>query len=458
MPVATSWTADQVLALAPDAGAIKESKALANPRKWVTLGQAEQAIWGECQGSAKLPYQTEIDLSEPAFKCSCPSRKLPCKHSVGLFLLLTGQPTAFVEMAAPAWVTDWLASRAKRASQQRAKREEGTPAVVDTAAQAKRVAERQAKVSAGMQELELWLRDVARQGLASVQNKPYSFWDGPALRMEDAQAKGLARLVRDLANVATAANWQERLLEQLSQIYLLIEGYKRLESLPAPTQADIRTLVGWSQEREELLATATPENTQRDVWLVLGQTLETEDKLRTQRSWLWGQASKRPALILNFAAPGQPLDTSLIIGSSFEAELVFYPSAVPFRAVIKERLAAPIPFAPETLGVERGYADLPSAIQAYAVALGRNPWLDLFPMLLTNVIPLHASQPDTTNQYWWLRDNAGHKLAISVRFQNVWQLLALSGGQPLLVFGEYDGDYFMPLGAWDMYGAKFSSF
>jgi hypothetical protein len=248
-------------------------------------------------------------------------------------------------------------------------------------------------------------------------------------------------------------------LERLSQIYLLIEGFKRLESLPASTQADIRTLVGWSQEREELLATATPENTQRDVWLVLGQTLETEDKLRTQRSWLWGQASKRAALILNFAAPGQPLDTSLIIGSNFEAELVFYPSAVPLRAITKERLAAPTPFAPEIfLNVEIGYADLSSAIQAYASALGRNPWLDQFPMLLTNVIPLHASQAATPTQYWWLRDDAGHKLAISARFQKGWQLLALSGGQPLLVFGEYDGDYFMPLGVWDAYGAKFSSF
>ena len=42
------------------------------------------------QGSAASPYQTGIDLSEPAFQCTCPSHKFPCKHGLGLFLLLAG--------------------------------------------------------------------------------------------------------------------------------------------------------------------------------------------------------------------------------------------------------------------------------------------------------------------------------------------------------------------------------
>lgn len=34
----------------------------------------EAAVWGLCQGSGKDPYQTQIDLIGPAFRCSCPSR------------------------------------------------------------------------------------------------------------------------------------------------------------------------------------------------------------------------------------------------------------------------------------------------------------------------------------------------------------------------------------------------
>src|SRR5438034_388094 len=111
-----SWTAEQILALAPDAGSQKAGRDLASARKWKTLGRsegAEGAVWGECQGSGKDPYQTQIDLSEPAFRCSCPSRKFPCKHGLGLFLLFAASPGDFAQSEPPAWVADWLAGRAK---------------------------------------------------------------------------------------------------------------------------------------------------------------------------------------------------------------------------------------------------------------------------------------------------------------------------------------------------------
>ena len=69
MSVSESWTAEQILALAPDAGSAKAGKDLASPRKWVSLGHDGQAAWGECQGSGAHPYQTKIDLQGPAFHC-----------------------------------------------------------------------------------------------------------------------------------------------------------------------------------------------------------------------------------------------------------------------------------------------------------------------------------------------------------------------------------------------------
>src|SRR5918911_375806 len=112
-----SWTAEQVLAMAPDAGSARSATGLASPRQWLRLGRSEVAAWGECQGSARLPYQTEIDLGEPAFRCTCPSRKFPCKHGLGLFLLLANQPGEFAQAAPPGWVAEWLANRAKRGEQ-----------------------------------------------------------------------------------------------------------------------------------------------------------------------------------------------------------------------------------------------------------------------------------------------------------------------------------------------------
>src|SRR5262245_37016550 len=112
-----NWTTEQILALAPDPASAKAGQGLATARKWLTLGADAQTAWGLCQGSGKDPYQTQIDLTEPAFHCSCPSRKFPCKHGLGLFLLLAGQPAAFKEKKTPDWVGEWIASRAKRAQQ-----------------------------------------------------------------------------------------------------------------------------------------------------------------------------------------------------------------------------------------------------------------------------------------------------------------------------------------------------
>src|SRR5262249_23344812 len=152
MKALMNWTAEQILALAPDAGSAKAGQRLATGRKWQTLGADEQTAWGLCQGSGKDPYQTQIDLTEPACRCSCPSRKLPCKHALGLFLLLAAQPAAFKEKRPPDWVGEWIASRAKRAQQRvdkQVKVETGEK-TVDAAAQAKRAANREAKVTAGL--------------------------------------------------------------------------------------------------------------------------------------------------------------------------------------------------------------------------------------------------------------------------------------------------------------------
>ena len=85
--MSTPWTREQVSSMAPDAASMKSAQKLAHAAKWQTLGRSETALWGEIKGSGKNPYQARIDLGEPAFKCSCPSRKFPCKHALGLAMI-----------------------------------------------------------------------------------------------------------------------------------------------------------------------------------------------------------------------------------------------------------------------------------------------------------------------------------------------------------------------------------
>lgn len=94
-------TSESVLALAPDASSVKAAPSSAQTRPVATLGFNENAVWGECKGSGSKPYQVEADLSGPVFKCTCPSRKFPCKHSLALLLLRVQQEAAFTRAKRP---------------------------------------------------------------------------------------------------------------------------------------------------------------------------------------------------------------------------------------------------------------------------------------------------------------------------------------------------------------------
>ena len=430
-----AWTTEQILALAPDAAAAKAGQGLGAVRHWSGLGANDQAVWGLCQGSGKDPYRTQIDLSEPAFRCSCPSRKFPCKHGLGLFLNYAAQPAAFTETQTPAWVSEWLESRTQRAKQKAEKQaakqaEEKTP---DPNAQAKRAAAREQKVAAGLRELDLWLRDLVRNGLAAAQTQPPSFWERTAARMVDAQAAGIARLIRELPGViASGEGWQARLLERLAKLHLLGEGYQRLESLPSDTQADIRAAISWTLNQETLLQ--QPGVT--DLWFVAGQRVEEEDRLRVQRTWLFGQQSGRTALVLQFAAAKQSFAQTLPVGALLATELVFYPGAYPLRALFKgEPHIVPLPGPGFPLK-----ADAPATARTvYAAALANQPWLELFPLVLAGVTPF------VERERWTVRDDENRVWPLAPRYPASWELLALSGGHPLNLMAEWDGEFLWPL-------------
>src|SRR6202034_552840 len=114
--MAGRWEQGQVLSLAPDASAERAARSLATARSWLSSGCDEErgAVWGECKGSAATPYRTAVDLTGPAYKCSCPSRKFPCKHALGL--LLNWANGAVPEAGTPAdFAASWLADRSARA-------------------------------------------------------------------------------------------------------------------------------------------------------------------------------------------------------------------------------------------------------------------------------------------------------------------------------------------------------
>ncbi|MCW5764819.1 MAG: SWIM zinc finger family protein [Phycisphaeraceae bacterium] len=402
------------------------------------MGRSERAIWGLCQGSGAKPYQTRVDLSEPAFKCSCPSRKFPCKHGLGLLLLFAKTPGAFAQAEEPAWVAEWLAERTDRAEKKAERSRAAEDKPVDAEAQAKRAAQRQERVRDGVAGCRVWLEDLVRRGLAACQGESGSSWDRMAARMVDAQAPGLAGLVRQVPGlIASGEGWEVRTLDHVGRLHLLLKAGERSGELPTELASEARTALGWTHAKEDVLAGQEV----ADRWMVLGQVVEAEDRLNVRRTWLVGRATARRALVLDFATGLAPLDTSVVAGTEFDGALVFYPARLPLRALVKSRSASHV--LNVTLG---GAADgtIETGLRRYAESLAANPWLARWPLALAEV------RLARVRDRWFLVDGRDAGLPVHASFASgmqLWRLVSVSGGKHVSVLAEWDGFSAQPLGA-----------
>ncbi|MFG1706765.1 SWIM zinc finger family protein [Nonomuraea sp. M3C6] len=431
------WSRDQVLALAPDASSQKAAQGVAAPGKWSLRGTTGTVLYGECKGSGAKPYLACVDLTEPAYRCSCPSRKFPCKHALGLLLMWSADGVP-VQEGAPQWVTEWVETRAERAAKSAAKIEAARAQAPDSASRsegakagAARVAPaggesvRHARVASGLSELERWLADQVRQGLAGAAEHE---WDGLAKRLIDAQAPGVAGVVSRLSRVRSEESWPGRLLEEYALINLLAVAYRRREELPGSLVETVLIRAGFPVTREEVLAGPAV----RDHWDVLGGRDEEQDRLTARRVWLRGRRTRRAALVLSFAPPGQPLDASLVTGTTIDADLAFYPGAAPLRALVADRRGAVPPEAgPPGMSPEEGLDEV-------AGALTGDPWTESWPLVLVGVVPERGSLGG---------------LPLHPRARDPWRLIAVSGGRPVTVAAEWTPHGLRPLTTWDEEGA-----
>lgn len=292
---------------------------------------------------------------------------------------------------------------------------------------AKRQEARLLKVQSGMAEMDIWLRDIVRSGLIMLPERPRRFWEDAAERMVDAQAPGMALILQQLRDLNYGTNdaWQDRALDLLTQLWMAVRGFARFEALPEATQADLRTLIGWGATPKEVQA--DPEAlTVRDRWLVIARRTQQQDDITAQRDWLYGCNTGSFALILNFAYKNIPIESPVIPGYTQEAELAFFPSATPMRAVIREAgiadkalppLPAPLP-------------DWAAAEDAIADGLIANPWMDTVPLFIGQVLPFMAEGVPG------LVDSCHRRIPLVEKESKLpfLQLLALSGGQPLDIF------------------------
>ena len=434
---APRWTIEQVAAVAPSPSSLAAAEELTDPARWSAAGGDERVLWGRCRGSGAEPYDTMVDHADVGWRCSCPSRRQPCKHAIALLVMWVRG--TLPDGAAPAAVARWSEERARRTgsgagataggSDDASTESEAPPAPTPSPELPpgdRGRDERVAKMLEGLTELDRWVDDRMRTGLADPQLARYATWDDLAARLVDARAGALANRIRRLAGLVGASpDWHAEVLAELGVLHLLASGGRRVPELPDALADATAVAAGWQVRQADVLA-GVPDT---DSWVVAGRSDTREDRIEVRRIWLHGAASGRWAMVLSFAAYRQSLDTSFTVGTAIECDLHRYPGAS-LRALVGRRHGDPVAAAPPALSVRDACAEIGAAI-------AREPWIERVPATI-------RAAPALLDGRWVLTDDAD-SLPLDADPDALAVVLAASLGAPAAVTVEWTPRGIVPL-------------
>jgi hypothetical protein len=259
---------DFIEAAAPNAAAAKNGRGLALKGKFLALHHSpDETLWfGHCQGSGKSPYLCSADFAvpdKPVYRCSCPSRQFPCKHSLGLlYAIADGRKFTVAD------VPEQLSAQREKAAARGEKRKVDAekPRRVNKSALAKKI---QAQLE-GIDLLEKLTRDIVRLGIGNMNAKTAHELETQARQLGNAYLPGAQTALRaftslfyspegDELNSAGREAIYSEALDHLGRLHALISkgrAYlrRRLEDpdLAPDTDTSIAAWLGHAWQLREL--------------------------------------------------------------------------------------------------------------------------------------------------------------------------------------------------------------
>jgi hypothetical protein len=451
---------ERIEAIAPDQASLAAARKLLKPSSWPTLAEGEGLAWGEYQGSGATPYRVVLSEADAGYKCTCPSRKFPCKHALALMWMRADGSAAFTPATVPDWVKDWLSRRRGSNSAPAKTEDDAQPkprpsirltempeaaATVDPKAEQRAAAarernrlEREAAVLAGLEDLDTWLADQVQHGMANFVSQAAHVCRTIAQRLVDAKGSGLAGRLDALPTRLFTLPGPARptaATRELGQIHLISQAYRRASELPELLAADARQAVGWSVTREALLSDseALRVNAKWRVFAVLSEA--QPDRLRRVETWLLRQSDTNGmpqcAVLIDFV----PISTGAaaggyLVGDQIDAELTFYRSTNPLRAQITmlkggaEQSSEPLILPNEHLSASYGN---------YERTLAQLPWLGTMPL------SFRSASVRRSGEQLYIHDNES-ELSLPLHTSQT------SHALPLASVGHIDG-----IGLWNGY-------
>lgn len=325
------FTEEQVQDLAPDAASVKAAQKVYGKVNWEVF-KSDRAAWSSIKGSGSKPYLVRIDLEDTAFKCSCPSRKFPCKHGLSLAFYLARNSMDSIDVATePIWVEEWIDKRRNKATKAAAKPKK----IVSPEKIKEKSTNKWKDAVVNIQHLELWLQDFVSNGLIDLSAKSNVYFDNLIRRMVDFKMPGINTFLRAIKNINFAEKgWEQKVLRQIHLLHLLVTSVKNHEQLAPDYKKELELLLGWNVKKDDLLLNPQTEIVD-DVWMTLNVIRKEEDGLTSRKTYLYGVTTNRFVYILDFSFRGAGFSETYVKGQQLQAKLALYPGVHKNRAILK---------------------------------------------------------------------------------------------------------------------------
>ncbi len=163
----------EITALAPNANAAANARKISSGGGFVSRKRSgdDSFYMGECKGSGKNNYVVSVDYIDeehPVFRCSCPSRQLPCKHALALLYEMAAGKD-FEVTGIPGEILDKRARKeAREAKKQSGEKKPASEKSLKAAAAAR--ARKTRKQLEGLELLQKLTGELVHNGLASMGN------------------------------------------------------------------------------------------------------------------------------------------------------------------------------------------------------------------------------------------------------------------------------------------------
>ena len=302
-------TKSLISSLAPDSASLSAGEGLVKKNKFLKLNvdKDKTIIFGECAGSGKNPYYVSVDFinseTSPTSRCSCPSRKFPCKHAIGL-MTAYADGKAFAEAAIP----DDIISKREKIEQRSQKKEEQVKEALDKTKTAPEKAKKAApkknsaaqikKLQAQLDGLgiaESLVFSLVRDGIGSITPATITEIEKQAKQMADYYLAGVQKQLIDLASILKEQDKEAMYTaayEKLVFIHALIKKGKEYLAAkvedPAllDTKTEIEALLGNVWKSKDLLDAGLAE---QDVRLMqLAFTVDENNVIKeTDEKGVW---------------------------------------------------------------------------------------------------------------------------------------------------------------------------